>query len=739
MPPNDKWVAVSGGDPRRNGADLRRRATDTVLITTATTLTPANALPGTTTISLTTETQPLTTGTGTDGVDTAGLSASSPSSVVGNTEQLLMDHSITTDHMPAYLQTTAVPQQSITQQATTQSTGSLVDPLIQFLGTTTTTGTDDGVTTVYTQLGAGALKPHLSFELIVPTITTNSLPPSATNATLGTDSTGETTFTYNNTQFSNSSSIGVASSYSRSSIYAHTSVPSQSVYRSSSRHYTSHFIPNTSSSRVPTVIDSDISTTIPTSTASSTISAATISSTTKTTVTEYLENITYTQVYVVTDSETTITTSILATTSFYVDSLSSTYSVSPAAITTDINYLKSMPNFDDIFHHNGLSGGSIAGIVIGSILGFSLLTTALAFLFKKKKKKPINSRILDKFKSHKDRYGFVKDFTRQNHNTDDYDNTDSDSLDDIDIERDIERDNSGGGMNGASHHHEVFENPMITSHKPPFTPPIPNRDNKPDLFITPPPHHNRTITPNVTVTTASPALLKRNSDEDLDMGLFDMKSAFNAMNTTDNNAYLIPKVPPARKNQGINSIDMMNYTVDNVPKTPLAHQLPIDRTMGVLYESPNEHCVWDEFESARNSGLLDTRKHSRAMSNGYSFSMLDSPIESEFPEMFDPFYQPNTNGRQLNSISDGSNANPNTNANTIRVRSGSGATRYEYLANNVHNFKHELEKERLASPLKETHNFGALDHQYEDQIDVVTDNVGKIPPPVPRPRKTNHQ
>lgn len=208
----------------------------------------------------------------------------------------------------------------------------------------------------------------------------------------------------------------------------------------------------------------------------------------------------------------------------------------------------------------------------------------------------------------------------------------------------------------------------------------------------------------------------------------------------------------------------MNYQeIASSPKTPLNLKLSIDRTMGVLYESPNEQCVWDEFSTAKDSGMLNPNLNNNK--NNQNFNSIDSPINSIFNL---PLYSPanSPSGSPLRSTFDNENLNFNNNNNTNnnsnrnsksthymqqlninndyddslranilssnRVRSGSGATRYDYIANSVNTFKFELEKERLASPLKTNFDLNELDDN-----DDVSDPL-KLPPPVPQPRKNVH-
>ena len=309
-----------------------------------------------------------------------------------------------------------------------------------------------------------------------------------------------------------------------------------------------------------------------------------------------------------------------------------------------------------------------------------------------------------------------------------------------------------GSLAGSGHQRTSSLSPRITissRHSQPngsaniMTPPIPNRSNKP-VLQTPPMLYVNTcpIGSSTTFSHQTPVHTpmapethdENQNDEELDLSLFDMKSTLSAINASSEvNHHLMPPIPPARKSLSSNRIDKMNYKVDQVTPSP-SSQLPIDRTMGVLYESPNEQCVWDEFEEAKTSGVMCSAGH-------------DSPIDS----VFGPFETEMSNYdkkkfhylEQLNMNIDVDNNIRSCILDSTRVRSGSGAKRYEYLANNVNIIKHEVEKERLASPLSiskpETRISGDGDVYFQglaSHNDISSPTTGsKVPPPVPRPRK----
>ncbi|TID17275.1 hypothetical protein CANINC_004039 [Pichia inconspicua] len=238
--------------------------------------------------------------------------------------------------------------------------------------------------------------------------------------------------------------------------------------------------------------------------------------------------------------------------------------------------------------------------------------------------------------------------------------------DDYDIERDhLEFPNDAND--------NVFKDNRSIS-KP--APPIPNRDKKPQINF------------------------PDEISEDDDLGLFDMKSTLSSIGNYDVKPppMVLPKV---RKNRGLNAINKLNHTIPDVPSTPVS-RMACDRTMGVLYESPNEHPVWDEYDTDKVPGLLlnDT---------------MTSPIRSSSQK---------DNNHTVNNDSDNEDYDFFKNSIHVpRVRSGSGATRYEYLSSNVESFKQEL---RLSSPLKTCF----------DVDDITITSPKNQPPPVPAPRKS---
>ena len=598
--------------------------------------------------------------------------------------------------------------------------------------TSTDIDQDDPVT-IYTQ--AASTDTHPTFELIVPTITTNSFPsgyaPINISSAYSHNNYNSNSNYYSNYNYNSTYQISGKSSLYLSRISSQSLIPIYSDPEYPSSTTTSSLIKSFKTSLKPS--RSFYITTSTTSSSSSSSSSSSLSSSKSTkTVTEFLEDVTYTQVYVVTDSQTTITTSLLATTTFYVDSLSSTYIISPPAITTDINALKSRPDFFMLSSNHGLSHGSIAGIVIALVFGLGFVSLLLYYLFKKNPFWEKHNFINFIIGSHKD------------------------SPDNIYSEKSM------------APNSKTFENPMIilsqsdlNSNESFQTPPLINRNNKPNIFNSP----EKQLKP-LDINNANNT--NNINDDDLDMSLFDMHTAFSEINSsTKNNNYILPPIPESRKNSNsnsINSINTMNYQeIASSPKTPLNLKLPIDRTMGVLYESPNEQCVWDEFSTAKDSGMLNPNLNNNK--NNQNFNSIDSPINSIFNS---PLYSPanSPSGSPLRSTFDNENLNFNNNNNTNnnsnrnsksthymqqlninndyddslranilssnRVRSGSGATRYDYIANSVNTFKFELEKERLASPLKTNFDLNELD-DYDDVSDPL-----KLPPPVPQPRKNVH-
>lgn len=465
--------------------------------------------------------------------------------------------------------------------------------------------------TVFTVNHQGVNKPSVTF--IAPTITTNSLPTGLSNATF------PYSFPLRNTSYDTTSS---QYTYSNST---HVSVYSDDDFISPKSTLTS-LSERTKSSTSSTSTSSKTSTTSTSFDTSESIGTVTI--------TEYLEEVTYTQAYVITDSRTTFSTAFLATTTFYINSLTSTYSISPAAITTDVNALKSRLDLEGLFEDHGLSKGAIAGISVGGTLAFFCLVGFFTYLLLRKRKSNRFENIIN-------------------------------TKDDYDIERDHLEFPSDANDN-------VFEDNRSIS-KP--APPIPNRDKKPQICF------------------------PDEISEDDDLGLFDMKSTLSSIGNYDVKPppMVLPKV---RKNRGLNAINKLNHTIPDVPSTPVS-RMACDRTMGVLYESPNEHPVWDEYDTDKVPGLLlnDT---------------MTSPIRSSSQK---------DNNHTVNNDSDNEDYDFFKNSIHVpRVRSGSGATRYEYLSSNVESFKQEL---RLSSPLKTCF----------DVDDITITSPKNQPPPVPAPRK----
>lgn len=505
----------------------------------------------------------------------------------------------------------------------------LTDATSMVANTSMSSKADTSTVTVFTVNHEGLTK--LSVTFIAPTITTNSLPTGLSNASIP-------TLNYNMSSTSNKSSISSINIYP--SLYSSSLIPVYSDIDSLDTMFSSLSSP---SSKIKSTLKITPETTETDST--STTAAGTV------TITEYLEEVTYTQAYVLTDSRTTLTTAFLATTSFYISPLTSTYSISPAAITTDINALKSRLDLNRLYEKHKLNKGAIAGISVGVILAFLCLVGFLTYFLLRK------GNIRSKF------YGsFLND-------------------DNIDRGYELEEENFNTPENFNQHLFN-FNNSRQTS-----LPPIPNRENKPIINV-----------------STSPGDLNNSVSmpEEDDLGLFDMKSTLNSIGNGDKLLPPLP-LPKLRKNRGINSINKLNHTVDDTPLTPVS-KLPFDRTMGVLYESPNEQPIWDEFETARNLGFMTEDNTRSPVRRGLDTTAL-------------------TCGPGLGSQNDDFESFRTT-LSVPRVRSGSGATRYEYLSNNVESFKQEL---RLSSPLKTS--FDLEDDEW---------NPKKIPPPIPQPRKSTH-
>lgn len=600
---------------------------------------------------------------------------------------------------------------------------------------------NDETVTVYTYNSQNSLKP--SIELIVPTITTNTLPTGLLPASSNYTNSSIFTQPLNSTnpsisaQFTNSTKSGynrpksVSSWITRSSLnMVPSEYPKVSTYSSSGSNTLRHSALSKAHSMFPSrtsITKLSSSTSVKSkkfaSSALPTTSSSQLTTTSsrkpRTTITQYLEDITYTQVYVVTDSRTTVTTALLATTSFYVTSLDETYSISPPAITTDLQSLKSRLGFDSSIFKKKIGAGAVAGIAIGAILGLLLLLGLFIFYFLRKRKNG----------------GSVIDWLHGLKRSDDHYSRKSVYIGDASHYKENGSEDSLVQTDSRYYNSERYPEPQIpddpTSNSTiKKTPPLVNRDKKPSLFLTPSP-----IKPALTVDH-SPV-----QEDEFDMSLFDMRSELNKINdSTDTVHYLFPPAPAPRKTvKGINSIDKMNYQVDDTPTTPI-DRLPIDRTMSVLYESPNEQCIWDEFESAKDSGLMND---SGSMTNAKNYSAdteFDTSKHGKSSKCDQIFEQLRADGDYDDTLRD------SILSSDRRVRSGSGAKRYEYIVNNVSTFKNELEKERLGSPLKSTFGFESMDdteHLSETPNDFPNSEtvkefiyyVKKVPPPIPKPRK----
>lgn len=629
--------------------------------------------------------------------------------------------------------------------------------------------TDDDLVTVYTHV-SDSRSNTFSIDLIIPTITTNDLPFTFSGISLNstipvsTNSCNSYPLSINNSTNTNSyrgySTSKLSSIYSSVSTYMDpilsTSTSTSKSRAKSKSKSKSKSTSKTSSKSISKFVPKTSSSSITSSVSSSVLSSASFTSLTSshlkttTTVTEYLEDITYTQVYVITGSKYTITTSLLATTALYVDSLSSTYAISPPAITTDINSLRSRTDFGSLFKH-GLSKGSIAGIAVGSILGFLLILSILLFFLLRKRK---NNIFINKLFSNKhDNFNDTSYIHDNSNDSDDDDYNDSTNNTNFDYSRSLSPIDPIGPIIPPNSQNRIPSIPPIPnrSNKPAIAPIISTLSNSPDIdsnaLILPETPINPT-NPNNVLTTSNKDQNKKvsnintnndqgdddqniDNDDDFDLSLFDMKSTLNAINaSTEVNHHLMPPVPPARKSLSSNRIDKMNHKVSTLSLLS-PPQLPTDRIMGVLYESPNEQCNWDEFEGAKNHG-----------------SMYDSTDGSPIDSVFGPFEPKGKNKNykshymeQLNSNGDYDDNSKNNLLDSNRVRSGSGAKRYEHLANNVNIIKHELEKERLASPLSITDDKIDVDNHNDKEFNFDFNSpLGKpsvkvTPPPIPKPRK----
>lgn len=651
------------------------------------------------------------------------LTSESSSAVNANSQESVSSSEVaitptTTDFSLNILGNTATATSSAISSSITSTIDETLYPAIQIATSTTSPSTtisstsdDDQVTVVYTQVTADGTKTP-SIQLIIPTITTNTLPTgyslvggsNSTSTTLN-NSSASLSLYYNSYSFLSSKSsiftkpVGISSSVFKSTLILPSSMP-VSTYAdpgiSSTRSKT------ISSSKSPSIaFGLTTGTSTFSSFSSSSISSQHLKSTT--TVTEYLEQLTYTQVYVVTGSWTTITTSLCATTSFYIDSLSSTYSISPPAITTDFAALKTRHDFDFIFKKK-LSGGAIAGISIGSTFGFFFLILFFWFFLRRKRK---NITLGNIFTNH-----FTKDTELAN-----YDGYSSTYVRDLDSHGDNDHADDDYGAKQSNNNNLNDINQVINSANLQIctpenytpsnfelqSPPVPNRSNKPIIF------------------ESSPSPVDDNPN-DFDMSLFDMKSTLNAINaSTEVNQHLMPPIPPARKSKSSNRIDKMNYTVDKATPSPT---LLIDRTMSVLYESPNEQCIWDEFDGAKDAGaMVDIPSPIDSLFNSFDFENFDDKSNHKLHY-----------AQQLNSFAENDDSFRDSILRHSRVRSGSGAKRYEYLANNVETFKNELQKDRISSLQSGTSDTYDISYAATNNATGGTERRS-APPPIPKPRK----
>lgn len=523
-----------------------------------------------------------------------------------------------------------------------------------------TSSTTGGVVTVITQqpIRDQSITPSISWR--IPTITTNELPTGAfVSSSSGAGSLGS----LNNN--SSSYSFGSVSSIQRSYTLATILSSSNSVPISYSSGPISYSTSSSSSTPITTTTNIPITTT--TSSSSSTTSNKT------TTVTHYYEDLTYTQVYVLTNRYTSLTTSLLATTSFYADQLSATYEISPPAITTDAASFKELYNLDlNMKSSPSLSKGATAGISIGVILGVLILLISFGVWIRRRHPQWLPFKSKGKIYINKDlgnddeERGFHHILGKVNED------------DPFDIR------NGGFQMRNLR--------------------PAPNVPNGPNDGISSDEGYHTPELNNNPIFEDSP-----------EFSLFNMKSNFQ----TINDEMIPPPLPPLRKNHhsandqllGLSSIikDSSNgESFDNhkkfitPPLTPPVDYSPgksmggppdirdvlrgtpppiLDRSMGIVYESVSEHDLSE-------SNVIRRSLHRRHNSE---------ELGDDLKELIIPYYKKRgppsplmlQGGDEINE--NGSPKSPFSNENDwYRGRSGSVPKRYESLSESVNNLKLQL-------------------------------------------------
>lgn len=562
------------------------------------------------------------------------------------------------------------------------------DDLIVYFSTQPTTSpltsSNDNVVTFTTQkpLTGQSITPTINWH--ISTITTNQLPPDVISYN---DNTALNSYTWNSdfnpniTTSSRNNSNNTRTDSDYVSLSSQTgfstyvnSLPTSSVLRYQSRSNFYSTLKSTRSTNLGFVSTSDVS--IVPSEKSSTITPSTFPSTitleplldttnigkTTTTVIEYYEQLTYTQVYVITGDDTLFTTSILATTSFETDKLSPSYTISPSAITTDVAAFKALYNYQSLSTHHGLAKGAIAGISVGVTLVVLFLLGWIIFLmFKWRKKSEV---------------GFYHE---------------KGVVDDEDL-----------------YCHEAFdlENLNNLSRLPPPPPPPPRRSaQKPistlqiDLEETPPNQSCSTFINSVPITPPVNGLDLLNS-----LSVTPTEQLFNdnAQSISPDYTMLLksalscaPPPPPSRKSSypprsHDNPHHNYNKKILEVPKSlggpPDIRDIlrgtpppPVDRSMDVLYETPCES----------TSPLKNKLNHNYHLNRNSDLSL----IAFEDLDEANPFNTPSKlETSELNlTIDKRSISEP-----IWRGRAGSFPKRYESLNENVWNLKQTLLKDSNA-------------------------------------------
>lgn len=535
------------------------------------------------------------------------------------------------------------PQENLQRLNTsTDATGLYMDFTTELVTTT------NGIVTVITQqpIHDQSVQPSISWR--IPTITTNQLPWTASNVV--TDSL--LPFSAYPSLRSNRSAAGGTSS-------ARNTVSELLGYL--------HPTTTSTSSTKPTH-----NTVATTSTSSSSSSSSSTSADLTTTVTHYYEDLTYTQMFVVTNEYTSLTTGILETTSFYAEDLSATYEISPPAITTDAASFKALYNMDFSMasSSSNLTKGQTAGISVGIILGVLALLIGIGLWLRKR----INWSRFTKSNSY---------FNNKNH------------FDDDDYNEDIEL---------GFHHRKGKVNEDDPFSYPPPRPPLSDYNHG---------DFDEPITPEMENTPTF-------DESSPEFSLHNMRSNFQSFNSS----LLTPPVPPPPRNRSDSFDDQLlglgtmirdlsgesenpitrggqggggnAFTTEPIspPRVTIGGPPDIrevlrgtpppirDRSMDIVYESINEH---------EPPSPIKRTQHARH--NSSESDQIDADIPLPYYKRRGVPPSPLMLSKFDNLSEDsGSPKSPfaNNESDWCRGRSGSAPRRYESLSESVQNLKQHL-------------------------------------------------